>query len=398
MGRNYNKPILDEENNPIKIAELGDHHCIRCVKKANAFKKVGYEIHGMGSRPSFGTDVYDTYHTFKNQHQFKMAIKNLIQTGVRIFTWNNEPHHQAVWTREVITEMGVRDKVKLIIDVHDSDLIRRAFAPLDEINMFRVADGIIYASLPIQQKLNRAYRINVPYTTIYSYCNEGIIEYDKDAPRKNALVYEGGANPFGNAQYDEAFRYRSLYHIMKQLVEQGNQVEMFLGNIDAYETYHDTGAVLYPPTDYKEMMTALTKFKYGLCIFNNEKRDQPQVQLTITNKQFEYLQAGLPILACYCPEVEKYVRKHRIGFTFENLSDIGNMSHLEDKYKEVYENIQIKRKELIMENYIQRLECLYAFVLGLKGKAIDRNTKKRHIFEYGKDDAMHCFDYNKRVI
>ena len=395
MARNYDKPILDEDNNPIKIAEVGDHHCIRCTKKANAFKKIGYKVYGVGAKPAYGIDTYETYHMYKNQHQFKQTIKTLIDIGVKIITWNNEPHHQAVWTREVITEMGAKDKVKLVVDVHDSDLIRRTFAPLDEINMFRVADGIIYASLPIQNMLNRAYKVTVPYTTIYSYCNEGVVEYDETLERKNAMVYEGGANPPENKEYEAAFKYRSLYHIIKALVEQGNEVHAFLGNIDAYEPYCESGACIYPPTDYAEMMRALVKFKYGLCIFNNPQKDQAQVQFTLTNKMFEYVQAGLPVLACYCKETEEYVKKHNIGFVFDKLEDIGNASQLEEQYKEIYANLQIQRKELVMENFIQRLESLYAGVLGIKGKSIDRETKKRHIEEYGKEEALRTFAYNK---
>ena len=51
------------------------------------------------------------------------------------------------------------------------------------------------------------------------------------------------------------------------------------------------------------------------------------------------------------------------------------------------ENIKVKRKELVMENYIWRLENLYAGLLGVKKKNIPENIKKLSIFEYGKKDT-----------
>jgi len=179
------------------------------------------------------------------------------------------------------------------------------------------------------------------------------------------------------------YPYRYLYDILKQLVSMGNEVHAFSGNPDGFSSHLNVGIAMKPPTEYNEMMNELVKFKYGVLIFNNEKRTEQQVNLTLTNKESEYLQAGLPSLTCWCPESETHVAKHGTGFVFNNIEEIGNCSQLEDKYMKIMDNIKIKKKELVMENYIVLLENLFAKILGLENKVIPEKIQKIHNFEFG---------------
>ena len=383
----YEKPILDENGNPLKIALIGMHHCIRVVKRGRALKKVGYEVHGIGNKVPYGIESYDTYHVYKDERQFKNLIKMMIDIGCRILDYSNEPDKPAVWIRQVINEMGVQDKVKLVTDLHDLDSIRRGFIPIDEREMFLAADALIYVSEPIRQRTERLHALNKPTMVLYPYCNKGIIEYnEEDIPKRKGLVYEGGINPVDDVAANQTFPYRNLAWIFRRLVELGNEVHIFCGNMTAYTTLQFIGAVLYPPTDYDEMMQALTKFKYGIHIFNNKEATERQVNLTMTNKLQEYLHAGLPSLTAWCRQSEDYVRKHGIGFTFDDIEDIKDTSQLESRYLEVMENIKQKREELVMENFIWSLEGLYAFLLNLPKKKVPEKILDLYKFEYGKDN------------
>jgi glycosyltransferase involved in cell wall biosynthesis len=138
---------------------------------------------------------------------------------------------------------------------------------------------------------------------------------------------------------------------------------------------------------YNDMMNEMIKYKYGILIFNNEDGKKDQVNYTLTNKMMEYLHCGMPSLACWCPESEKYVNKHKIGFVFNHISEIGNCSQLESQYNEIMDNIWEAKKNLIMENFIWKVENLMADLLHLKRKPISDKVKKLNIFEYGKDDV-----------
>lgn len=358
----------------------------RCIKKATAFKKLGYEIHGMGDQVAYGVDIYDTYSVWQNEKQFKNAIKMYIEMGINCITWDNEPDHPVEWCRQVIDDSG-RD-VKLITDFHDLDSIRKKIIPIPEQKAFIYSDGIIYVSQPIQEIENKLHCVTKPNTVILSYCNEDAAEYDEnDIYKRTGLVYEGGANPPDDEDMNRQFAYRNLYNIMKRLVEMGNEVWMFCGNLSAYDTYQGTGAVLVPPTSYDELMKRLINYKYGIAIFNNEDGQKDQVNYTLSNKQHEYMMAGIPTLACWCPEIMRYVDKHKIGFVFEHINQIGNCSQLHSQYPYIMESIKRKRKELTMENFIYRIENLYAELLGVEKKGIPDNIKEINVFEYGKEDV-----------
>ena len=384
----YEKLILNKQKRPLMIVQTAAHHCIRVVKKAKALKKAGYVVHGMGDQDPYGVDTYDTYTIWKNEKQFRNAIKMYIHCGADIIEWNNEPDHPVEWIFEVIQGMGVSDRVKIITDCHDLDSVRKEFIPIPEQKLFIYSDAIVYASLPIQNIENDLHQFKKPYMTIYSYCNEGTSKYnEEDIFKRQGLVYEGGANPPEDEVLNEQYSYRSIYGIIKKLVEMGNETYMFCGNLSAYDTYQGTGAVLVPPTDYEKLMERLTNFKYGVIIFNNEDGKKNQVNLTLTNKEHEYLQAGLPSLVCWCPETEKHVEKHGTGFVFKHIEEIGDCSQLNNKYLEVMSNIKTKREELVMENFIWRSENLYAEVLGVEKKGIPDKIKEINIFEYGEDDV-----------
>lgn len=381
--KDYEKPLVDKNGNPLKLLEAASHHCIRCVKKARALQQVGYEVHGMGHKVAFGTNIYDTYQVWQNEAQFKNSIRFYINAGITGITYNNEPDKPALWIREVINEMGVQDKVKLITDLHDLDSIRKNIIPIDEREMFNSSDGFIYVSLPIQEITNKLHQVAKPNIVLYSYCNRGVAVFnEEDIPKRKGVVYEGGANPPNDERLNKEFSYRDIHNIIKKIVEMGNELHMYCGNFTAYQTYHGTGAVLYPPTDYRQMMDELVRYKYGLIVFNNKDGKQNQVNYTLTNKESEYLHAGLPSLVCWSPETEKHVRKHGTGFVFSDIEEIGNCSQLESLYFDVMQNIKVKREQLCMENYIVLVENLYAELLGLEKKGIPDNIKKLHDFEF----------------
>lgn len=372
-----NKPITKEDR-PLRILMVSHHQCIRVIKQAKALMKLGYTVDSLANRVSFGSPNFDQLAIWQNEKQFKNFLY-VSKDKYDIIHYHNEPDYPVKWIREVIG-----DDKKLVVDCHDLESIRREIIPIAEREMFNYTNGVIYVSLPIREIVNDLHRVSIPNTVLYSYCNEDVVEYDVNSPRQG-LVYEGGANPPEEKDLNQNFAYRSLYGIIKRLVELGNETHMFCGNATAYKTYQYIGAKIYPPTDYDKMMKELTKFKYNVVIFNNEHGQNRQVTLTTTNKVREGLMAGLPALACWCKEEEKFIKKHNIGFVFKHIDEVGDCSSFEDKYQEVYDNIQKKRKELVMENFIWKTENIYAKVLGLPNKEIPKPMLKLSKFEYGEE-------------
>ena len=385
------KPILDEENNPLKIGILAAHHCVRCIRISDSLKSVGYEVFGNAEKVPYGNSVYDNFLVWANEKQFKNNVKLMIDCGVRILEWQNEPNIPVKWAYDVIRSMGVEDKVKLISNIHDSDMIRRKIIRKDEVEMIRYSDALIYVSNPIQDQLNFLYNVDVPTMVLYNYptqrmINNTVIDWDKE---KKGLVYEGGINAIGVTKEilitNDILKYRDLFPLLKQLVEQGNEVHAYAGNPDAFTTGQHLGIILHEPTPFDILLQEMSQYKYNLLIFNNENGTEDQVNYTTANKMWDALAAGLPSLTCWCPEMEKYIRKHKIGLVFDNINEIGNTTHFDHLYSDLIENIKIKRKELVMENQIWRSENLYAKLLGLPMKEVPDHMKQISINDYGEE-------------
>jgi len=394
------KPILDGNGEPLKILLIAAHHCIRVVRQGMALINKDYTVWGAGNKQSFGNAIYKNYFLWHDERQFKNCIKTAIDAGIKIIHYNNEPDRPAIWCREVINEMEKQNEVKLIFDWHDVDSIRKSIIPLDEREAVNASDAFVYVSESIKNITNKLHSITKPSMVLYNYPTQSMynhvdqhLDWNKVYDRKH-LVYEGGINPIGNdphaVELNKVWRYRNLYPLFMKLIDMGNEVHAFVGNGDALESGMTTGVVIHPPTVFDQMLIEIMKYRYNLLIFNTEEDGSQcrQTELTTPNKMWDALCSGLPSLACYCNETEKYLEKHKIGLTFKSLEDIGDTSSFDDKYEELIENIKQKRKELVFENQIIKSENLYAYLLGFEQKHTNKENRKNLIFEYGVDEFI----------
>ena len=144
---------------------------------------------------------------------------------------------------------------------------------------------------------------------------------------------------------------------MKQLVDQGHELHIMTGNPDATVSYSNMGAFTYEPQVYPDLMKNLLSKRWGLCVFNNPNHDQPQVNLTLTNKHFEYLACGLPIIVFGAPATAKWIKEHKVGLCFDKLEDI-TPEILEKEYPRVKANVDKIKSGLTMEKHIHIVDEL----------------------------------------
>jgi len=381
---------ITKDGKPIKILMIGKHTCIRVIREAQALKSIGYEVDCLSGKLSYGTDIFDKLYFFHDEKQFKNHIYEL-KNKYSVVHVHNEPDNMITWAADVLKDS--EKPFALIHDCHDSDLIRRGYIPVDERLAYNNADAVIYVSEPIQQMCNQVHSITIPTMVLYNYPTQHMIDNTKidwgKVQQRRGLIYEGGVNPIGDSeeirQMNIVFKYRNLFPLFQQLITQGNEVHVYAGNSDAYNTGQFTGCILHPPTRFDILLQEMTQFKYNLLIFNNEDKKQNQVNFTTANKCFDGLAAGLPALACWCEETEKYVAKHNIGWRFDNLKTIGNCSSIDPEYMEKVEVVRKKREELIFEKQVGLLENLYAEILGVEKKDIPSSLQKQLRFEYGED-------------
>lgn len=359
MGRR--EALCTKKNGePIRILDIGAHFCIRNIKMCKALKKKGYHLDALSNKLSYGTDEYEKLFFYHNKEQFK-NILHATKGWYDIIKVANEPD----WMITVAHNCGCKN---LVHDCHDLDSIRFKrdnMTNIDEIRAFNIAAGAIFVSKPIEAYAKDLHKFDIPTAVLYHYCNEDFLnlyEPGKDLNR-TGIVYEGGANP-PQTEENTPFKYRSLYRFFKQMVDMGNEVHMYIGNYDGFETYQDIGAFVYPPTIYNEMMKGMVLRKWGALVFNNEELTEEQTNLTTMNKAYEYIMAGLPIIIMGAPLQAEVLRKYGVAIELEKMSDLGNVEqkwgHL---YPQLKANVDRARTLLTMERHIHVIEKLYKSVL-----------------------------------
>jgi glycosyltransferase involved in cell wall biosynthesis len=236
---------------------------------------------------------------------------------------------------------------------------------LDEIRAFNVADAALFVSKPVRDAALELHRYDKPTAVLYHYCNDNFLKlYNPLSDNvRTGIVYEGGANPPVPDEHTP-FKYRSLYPHMRKIVEMGNELHMYIGNMDGFEAYQDFGAFVYPPTVYDEMMQGMVHRKWGALVFNNENLTEAQTNLTTMNKAYEYIMAGCPVISMGAPEQARVLRKYGVVLELEKMADLGNVDqkwgHL---YPELKANVDKAREILTMERNIYIVEKLYKRVL-----------------------------------
>lgn len=386
----YDSLIRNKDGKPLRILQIGKHTCIRVIRISEALMSLGYEVDVLTNKLSYGIDKFDMIGYWFDEKQFKRYIQETLGK-YDIYEVHNEPDEMITWVRQVV---GDRDGIKVIHNAHDLDLIRRRLIPIPERQAFNSADAVIYVSEPIQEKCNKIHSVGVPTIVLYNYPTQSMIDNTEpiwDLSKRQGLVYEGGVNPIDKSpesvNLNKVFPYRNLFHLFQDLIAQGNEVNVYAGNSTAFNTGQHTGCILHPPTLFDKLLVELTRFRYNLLIFNNEKGTEDQVNYTTPNKMWDALASGIPSLGCYCEETMKYLKKHRIGWTFDHISEIGDCSQLEPGYNQMIKSVKAKRNELIFERQIWRTENLYAGILGVERKDIPDDIKKQAIFEYGEEDT-----------
>ncbi len=83
-----------------------------------------------------------------------------------------------------------------------------------------------------------------------------------------------------------------------------------------------------PKVNYNTLKHYTANANIGVTI---DKGDSLNYLYSLPNKLFDYINAGLPVLASKMPEVEKIVKKHNIGLTIDNHEP----AHIASKIKEM---------------------------------------------------------------
>lgn len=321
----------------------------------------GHEVHLITNKmPGFG-DKYATVQMYLTQEQMLASIAT--HSDADVFHCHNEPSWFVI---AVKSELGGKP---VILDVHDSMLIR--YAPEDdnddhvrvsvsERDNMQLADGLVFVSRTMADVCRNEFSLDQPYTVLPSYVPKVLYRMD---PYKwlGGIVYEGRTDITEKSKDEgmECFTYADYREVARQLSEKGIPFYIFSPNRDTAEMqqqYQDH-ALIMDSKPLHELLRAMGSHNWGLL---GNLGSHEVWQHAMPNKLFEYMAAGIPVIALNAKAAGEFVEEHGFGISVSSVDEIASRWV---EHRPCRRNITMKRNDWCMDNHIHRVTDLYKEIL-----------------------------------
>ncbi|MFH1137842.1 MAG: methyltransferase domain-containing protein [Pseudomonadota bacterium] len=350
------------DGKPFNILFVQEFPCIRNYKMANALRSRGHGV-TLGYTKARLSQVYKGMSDNVYTANIKLKdFKSLWEIAPRfdLVHCHNEP--------DILTVAALASGVPVIHDTHDLISLRAGGDPslafLEGVAN-RGAHGRIYTTPYQMEEAQTLYGIKGPSLVFFNYAAKSDLPRRK-LPKLSSLddrihmVYEGGLGT----------QHRNFLDIFQGLSHQGVHVHIHPTRHDPELAAHLANFPLVhynQPSSPREVIEIMTQYDIGLIPFNLEQGNKRFLDSTIANKLFEYLAAGLPVLASKLKSYLAYFEKNPVGMTFETVDDIvAALPHL----KGLIDRVDFSKQIFTFEDEIQKIEDFYLEVLSAASRGL----------------------------
>lgn len=261
----------------------------------------------------------------------------------------------------------LQHKIPVVFDSGDMTSFFTGSADEEERFIFENASAIIHSSPGAMKYANSMFKIKCPQLALPNYVLMSEMLDPPDGPDHPSYSALGMGEVRGHIVYEGGFVPRSGGH--------RDYADIFLMFsragylIDVYPSPTSTSTTqmmvinplfkIHPPQAYNMMLEVLSRYDLGFIGFprhaNNRRQDF--LDSVLPNKLFEYLAAGIPLLAFNSKTVEVLVRTHKIGYVLEEPTP-DSLAAAFEQLTEYRANVIAKRHLFTMDHHVEELEEL----------------------------------------
>ena len=327
----------------------------------------GHNVHLIAFKmPSF-VEAYKSFSLALNIDQLSELIK-IYEPHVDVWHVHNEPS----WPVTLIKELSNKP---VILDVHDSYLSRLTDEQYTEIldrgeeavritseerNNFQLADGLVFPSESFADLICDEFKLKQPRIILPSYVPYGMYRYNSKQ-WIGGLVYEGRIDipkDIAEAANLTGFSYCEYSDLAKKCHELGVDFHIYaIREDEEFKKIYKDIAFLHQGLHYRSLLKTLQRHDWGL-VGNINKTSQWEV--AFPNKMFEYIAAGVPVVAINAKTSGDFLEQEGLGI---HVKSIEELCERWSEHREIRKNLLKTRKKWSMDEHIYKLENLYNEVL-----------------------------------
>jgi hypothetical protein len=285
-----------------------------------------------------------------------------------IFHCHNEPSYFVTAVKENHPD------IPCVLDVHDSYAARLTseeweklmddgkFAirlTTEERNNFQLADGLVFPGTVFSEIVKGEYALDQPSIVLPSYLPQSWFRYSM-REYLGGLTYEGRVNTKEECEQAPnmyGFVYCEYEDLAKKAHELGMDFHLYtIRKEPEFRKIYKDIAIIHEPCNMKELVKNLSRHDWGL-VGNMMKTTEWEV--AFPNKMFEYIAAGVPVVAMNAPACAEFLESNGLGIGVETLDELAERWK---EHRDIRKNLLKTRLKWSMESHIQELEGLYGIL------------------------------------
>lgn len=243
----------------------------------------------------------------------------------------------------------------VVRDIHDlAELMDTVYGPTDLISSVsaRRADGCTFSTPHQEQLIMQMCGIgHRNMLTILNYASRS----ETPQERKPKLSEQDGEFHIVFEGYVGTDKHIDIREVCESLAAAHIHVHIYPAvKCEDYEAWSEGSPYLhlYETLPFDQLIVELSQYDAGIVAWNQVKGSSDFIGANIPNKLFDYVLAGLPVIAIKSPAMEWYINAHQAGLVYETVDDI--IDHLAD-----LKAIDVSGKAEFMEDEIDLLVGFY---------------------------------------